>query len=83
MFGFSVAISGDTDVIGERFDNDRGGDSGSGSVYTKIGGKWIENGKIVSENGTADDCFGLGGFSVAISGSIALFGAGVGNVISA
>ena len=67
-----MAISGDTAVIGAHYDDDKGVNSGSGYVYTKIGGKWIENGKIVPENGAANDWFGS---SVAISGSTALFGA--------
>ena len=71
-FGRSVAISGDTAVIGAMGDDDKGFNSGSGYVYTKIDGKWIGNGKIVPENGEAYDWFG---YSVAISGSTALFGA--------
>ena len=72
LFGSSVAISGDTAVIGAYRDDERDDGSGSGYVYTKIGGKWIENGKIVPE----DDALGVGfGYRVAISGSTALFGA--------
>ena len=67
-----MAISGDTSVIGARFDDNKGDASGSSYVYTKIDGKWIENFKIVPENGAANDMFGT---SVAISGSTALFGA--------
>ena len=66
-----MAISGDTAVIGAYRDNERGYESGSVYVYTKIGGKWIENGKIVPEEGAHGDYFG---YSVAISGSTALFG---------
>ena len=71
-FGRSVAISGDTAVIGAIGDNVNGDASGSSYVYTKIDGKWIENVKIVPENGASYDFFGT---SVAISGSTALFGA--------
>ena len=71
-FGSRVAISGDIAVIGAILDDDNGSDSGSGYVYTKIDGKWIENVKIVPENGEGGDWFGI---SVAISGSTALFGA--------
>ena len=67
-----MAISGDTAVIGAVYDDDNGSDRGSGYVYTKIDGKWIGNGKIVPENGAANDMFG---YSAAISGSTALFGA--------
>ena len=67
-----MAISGDTAVIGAAYDDDKGDDGGSGYVYTKIDGKWIENVKIVLENGESDDQFG---YSVAILGSTDLFGA--------
>ena len=70
FFGSSVAISGDTAVIGAMYEDKRGSNSGSGYVYTKIGGKRIKNVKIFPENGAADDYFGN---SVAISGSTALF----------
>ena len=67
-FGSSVAISGDTTVIGALYDRS----IGSGYVYTMIDGKLTEDGKIISENGEADDQFGS---SVAVSGSTDLFGA--------
>ena len=41
-------------------------------MYTKIGGKWTEDVKIVPENGASYDFFGT---SVAILGSTAVFGA--------
>ena len=72
QFGTSVAISGDTAVIGARFDDDKGNASRSGYVYTNIDRKWIDNVKIVPENGAANYMFGT---SVAISGSTDLFGA--------
>ena len=67
-----MAISSDTAIIGAYRDGERAWDSGSGYVYTKIGGKWIENGKIFPEDGAARDLFG---YSVAILGGTALFGA--------
>ena len=70
FFGSSVAISGNTAVIGAMYEDKRDSNSGSVYVYTKIGGKWIKNVKIVPENGAADDYFGT---SVAIFGSTALF----------
>ena len=65
-----MAISGDTDVIVSMYEDKRGSNSGYGYVYTNIGRKWINNVKIVTENGAADEYFGT---SVAISGSTALF----------
>ena len=52
-----MAISGDTAVIGDVDDNERSSNSNSGYcyVYTKIGGKWIENCQIVPGDGAAND----------------------------
>ena len=41
-------------------------------MYIIIDGKWIDNGKIVTEVGGFNELFG---FSVTLSGSTALFGA--------
>ena len=82
-FGSSVAIFGTTAIIGAKEDNERADGTRYGYVYTNIDGKWTENVKIVPENGAAEDLFG---YSVAISGSTALFGAldaGEGNCGSA
>ena len=58
-FGYSVVISGDTAVIGTIYgEGERGIHSGSGYVYTNISRKWIENGKIVPEDGGFNDLFG-------------------------
>ena len=58
--GISVAISGDTSVIGDGGDDiERGYDSGSGYMYTNIGGKWINNGKIVPDDGVSTEKLGI------------------------
>jgi hypothetical protein len=63
-FGSSVAISGDTVVVGEPF----GGTSYSGNVYVWFrtsGTTWTQQGPIVPSNPSANDNFG---WSVAIDG---------------
>ena len=66
-------IYGDNYVIGSSGDDiGRGYASGYGYVYSKIGGEWINNGKIVPEDGAAGDNFGCS-FSFLVS--TALFGA--------
>lgn len=61
-FGFSVAISGDTAVVGaSRDDTDRG----SAYVYIRNGSVWSFQQKLTGSDGVAEDSFG---FSVAISG---------------
>ena len=64
-FGVSVAISGDTAVIGFQYDNEMVNDSGYGYLYTEIGRKWNKSGKIVPEDGASCDKFV---YSVALFG---------------
>ena len=41
-FGHSVSISGDTAVVGARFDDDNGAGSGSAYVVVRSGTSWSE-----------------------------------------
>ncbi len=76
-FGISVAISGDTVVIGADWDDDNGA-SASGSVYLfekPASGGWTsstENAKFTASDAAADDYFGK---HVAISGDTVVVGA--------
>jgi len=71
-FGNSVAISGDTAVIGAYSDNDNGNFSGSAYIFRYNGSSWTEEAKILASDGAAGEEFGI---SVAISDDIALIGA--------
>ena len=64
-------IFGYTDVIYSVYEDSRGVHIIYGYVYTKIGRKRIENGKIVTENGVSSDKFG---YTVSLSECTALFG---------
>jgi uncharacterized repeat protein (TIGR01451 family) len=77
QFGFSVAISGDTAIIGAYAD-DIGSNFGQGSAYifVRSGDSWSEQQKITASDGAEVDFFG---YSVAISGDIAVVGAPVYN----
>jgi hypothetical protein len=72
-FGFSVAVSGDTAVVG-AFLNDGGGtDSGSAYVFMRdAAGTWSERRKLTASDDAAGDRFGV---SVAVSGATAVVGA--------
>ena len=75
-FGSAVAISGDTAVVGARYD-DLGGVNQAGSAYIferNQGGtdNWGQVQKIVAADGATDDLFG---WSVAISGNTIIVGA--------
>ena len=68
-FGQSVAISGNTAVIGAEFDNDDGADSGSAYVFDVTTGDQIF--KLTASDAATLDRFGV---SVAISGDTAVIG---------
>jgi hypothetical protein len=72
-FGRSVAISGDTAVVGASNDDTAGGtDAGSAYVFVRSGGVWTQRGHLFAYDGAADDLFG---FAVAISGDTVVVGA--------
>ncbi len=67
QFGYSVAMSGDTAVIGARFDSDdvNGLEAGSAYVFIRTGTTWSQQAKLTAHDGNARDWFGV---RVAISG---------------
>ncbi len=72
-FGFSVAISGDTTVVGARFDDvGANADQGSAFVFVRSGTSWTQQQRLTASDGAAFDNFGQ---SVAISGDTAVVGA--------
>jgi hypothetical protein len=72
FFGLSVAISGETVIVG-ALDDDVGalGDCGSAYVFTRSGTVWTEQQRLTASDGANGDNFG----SVAISGNTALVSA--------
>ncbi len=68
-FGISVALDGDTAVIGARQDDTR---NGSAYVFTKVSGVWSQKAKLIASDGAADDEFGI---SVAVDGDTIVVGA--------
>ncbi|MCK4872198.1 MAG: hypothetical protein KAS72_05700 [Phycisphaerales bacterium] len=72
VFGISVAVSGDTLVIGATEDNDLGASSGSVYIYEKAGTAWGLSAKLLAQDGSAGDRFG---WSIAISDNCMLVGA--------
>ena len=72
-FGYSVAVDGDTAVIGAYCDDDKGSMSGSAYVFVRAAdGTWSQQVKLIAADGAAGDQFGL---SVAVSGDMAVIGA--------
>ena len=72
-YGWSVAVSGPTALVGAKFYTVNG-HSGQGAayVYTKTNGAWSQTAELTAGDGAAWDEFGN---SVALSGSTALVGA--------
>jgi len=71
-FGYSVAISGDYATVGAYFDDDNGSNSGSAYIFFNNDTSWIEQAKLIPDDGEEDDYFG---YSTAISGNYAVVGA--------
>lgn len=83
LFGYSVAISGDTIVVGafnedsdttevDSVPNDSASNSGAAYVFTRSGSTWTQAAYLKAENAEADDLFGL---YVAVDGSTVAVGA--------
>jgi len=71
-FGWSVAISGTTAIVGAFGDDDSGGDSGSAYLFDVSDPTDPVEVKLLPSDGAAGDSFG---WSVAISGAVAIVGA--------
>jgi len=57
-FGSSVSLSGDTALIGARWDDDNGNKAGSAYVFTRTGTTWTQQAKLLPDDGAAEDRFG-------------------------
>ncbi|WP_437895446.1 MYXO-CTERM sorting domain-containing protein [Sorangium sp. So ce124] len=68
-FGISVALSGDTALLGTPGDDDKGSSSGAAYVFVRSAGVWTQQAKLVATNGAALDYLGS---AVALSGDTAL-----------
>src|SRR5262249_18294289 len=72
FFGLSVALSGDTAVVGAPFDDVTALDQGSVYVFVRNGTGWSQQKKLTVLNPLVGDRFGT---SVAISGDTVVAGA--------
>ena len=72
-FGSSVAISGETVVVGaNRADLSEESDSGASYIYVRNGSTWIEQARLTTGDGLSSDWLGT---SVAISDDTVVIGA--------
>jgi len=70
--GWSVSINGDLAIVGARGDSDMGYASGSAYIFKRAGETWVEQTKLLADDGDANDYFGI---SASISGDFAVVGA--------
>ena len=70
-FGYSVSISGDYAIIGARFDDDNGENSGSAYIFKRTGENWLQQAKLTASEPDANFRFGE---SVSICGEYAIVG---------
>lgn len=77
-FGVSVAVSGDTSVVG-AWSADVGGPANQGAAYVFVcsGDTWTQQQKLIASDGAANDGFGI---SVTVSGNTAVIGASLADV---
>jgi hypothetical protein len=73
LFGYSVAVSGSTAVVGAYAANSY---TGAAYVFTRSGRSWSQQAVLTASGGAPGDQFG---WSVAVSGSTAVVGAPVTN----
>jgi len=72
IFGASVAIDGDTAIVGAPYESTGGTQSGAAYVFTRSGSTWTEQQKLVASDASSFSEFGA---SVAISGNTVIVGA--------
>ncbi|MBN2011567.1 T9SS type A sorting domain-containing protein [candidate division KSB1 bacterium] len=57
-FGISVSIDGDYAAVGSRFnDNANGADAGAVYIFKRSGTDWLQQKKIIANDGVAEDLF--------------------------
>ncbi len=71
-FGSSVAVYGDSAVVGSHFDDDDGSWSGSAYVFTRSGTVWSQQAKLTANDAAMNDQFGN---SVSVYGDTVVVGA--------
>lgn len=72
VFGISVAISGDTILVGADLNEEKGFNAGAAYVFTRNGDTWKQQAKLTADDGAEGDIFGV---RVALEDDTALISA--------
>jgi hypothetical protein len=59
VFGISIAISGDTILVGADLNEEKGFNAGAAYVFTRSGGNWTQQAKLTANDGAEGDLFGV------------------------
>lgn len=71
LFGWSVALDGDTALIGGHYSDGNATNSGSAYVFTRSGTTWTQQAELFPNDGQTNDIFG---YTVALENDTALIG---------
>ncbi|MDC3961063.1 FG-GAP repeat protein [Polyangium jinanense] len=71
FFGFSVALSGDTAIVGAPDEDTKGTDAGAAYVFVRTNGGWAFEQKLVASDGGPGKWFG---HAVDVDGDVAVVG---------
>ncbi len=72
VFGISIAISGDTILVGADLNEEKGFNAGAAYVFTRSEGNWTQQAKLTANDGAEGDLFGV---RVALEDDTALISA--------
>ncbi len=72
VFGISIALSGDTIIVGADLNDEKALNAGAVYVFTRSGNIWLQQAKLMAADGADTDIFGV---RVALSGDTALISA--------
>ena len=72
FFGGSVAVDGDTILVGANGDDDNGSKSGAIYLFERGGNTWVQQAKLMPADGAAADNFG---YAVELASNTAVIGA--------
>ncbi len=72
VFGISIAISGNTLLIGADLNEEKGFNAGAAYVFTRNDNSWVQQAKLTADDGAQSDIFGV---RVALSDDTALISA--------
>lgn len=72
LFGYTVAVSGTSVLVGAPGRDDAGSYSGTAYVFTESGGSWTQQQQLTASDAAASDFFGG---ALALEGDTALIGA--------